>query len=127
MTYVEQVGGDHYRADYQHWDLCEECDIDYLAGNATAYIVRYDRKGTPLHDLRKAKSYLDKMMANRRGVNRRASLEAFDRFVAANNLGLWKVSVLQDVLLNGHLSDIALAASALELKIDQLKQQGETQ
>ena len=32
---VPQVGGDHYAALVQHWDLCEVYDVAYLEATAT--------------------------------------------------------------------------------------------
>ena len=63
-TFVAQEGGDHYQAEYQHWDFVLEAEIGYLAGNATKYISRW-RKKNGVQDLLKALSYIDKMIATR--------------------------------------------------------------
>jgi len=63
-TFVAQEGGDHYQAEYQHWDFVIEAQIGYLAGNATKYISRW-RKKNGVQDLLKALSYIDKMIATR--------------------------------------------------------------
>ena len=63
-TFVAQEGGDHYQAEYQHWDFVIEAEIGYLAGNATKYISRW-RKKNGVQDLLKALSYIDKMIATR--------------------------------------------------------------
>lgn len=67
MTYVEQVGGKHYeygdKIDNQHWDLMDRWDIEYLPATASKYVIRWDRKGTPLLDLGKSVSYLTKQLA----------------------------------------------------------------
>lgn len=57
---VEQVGGDHYAQEYPHWDWVRDMGLDYLIGNATKYVARYKRKGTPVQDLEKAISYIEK-------------------------------------------------------------------
>ena len=69
-----QIGGDHYKADVsaetiaadlgynkaiEHWDLVLIRGYGYLQGNASKYLDRYDKKGTPIQDLEKAKHYLD--------------------------------------------------------------------
>lgn len=72
---VAQVGGTHYEGDLQHWDICEVYDIDGLVWNASKYIDRYDRKGTPRLDLEKALSYLEKMGG--RGARRTLPLPVF--------------------------------------------------
>jgi len=64
-TFVAQEGGDHYQAEYQHWDWVLEAEIGYLAGNATKYISRW-RKKNGVQDLLKALTYIDKMIATRR-------------------------------------------------------------
>lgn len=62
-TFVRQVDGNHYGGhSNQHWDLMSKYDIEYLPGNASAYIMRWDLKGTPLKDLNKAISYLEKQL-----------------------------------------------------------------
>jgi hypothetical protein len=57
---VKQVGGDHYAAEFQHWDWVAITGLDYFLGNATKYICRYTKKGKPEEDLDKALSYIDK-------------------------------------------------------------------
>ena len=58
-----QVGGDHYRATYQHWDFVYDClGGDYLLGCFTKYLTRH-RKKNGVQDLRKAAHYLDKKIS----------------------------------------------------------------
>lgn len=59
--YVAQEGGDHYQVDYQHWDWVTDIHMGYLPGNATKYVSRW-RKKNGVADLRKAMTYLDKMI-----------------------------------------------------------------
>lgn len=63
--YVAQEGGDHYQADYQHWDWVIDCKVHYLAGNCTKYLSRWQKKNG-VEDLRKAMSYLEKMIVVRK-------------------------------------------------------------
>jgi hypothetical protein len=66
FEYVPQVGGSHYERgvnlENQHWDLMDRWDIEYLVATATKYITRWDFKGTPLLDLQKSVSYLEKQL-----------------------------------------------------------------
>lgn len=39
-----QVGGDHYKADFQHWDLMIKARVPYMEGLTTRYLLRYKRK-----------------------------------------------------------------------------------
>lgn len=62
---VDQVGGTHYqRLEYQTWDLIEDLHIDYFTGNIIKYISRYKNKNGN-EDLKKAKSYAEKMIEDR--------------------------------------------------------------
>ncbi len=56
-----QIGGDHYKRDYQHWDWCIDINLSYLEGNATKYICRWREKGG-IKDLNKASHYLTKAL-----------------------------------------------------------------
>lgn len=54
-----QVGGDHYKKEYQHWDMVCDINLHYLLGCATKYVSRWrDKNG--LQDLKKALHYIDK-------------------------------------------------------------------
>lgn len=56
-----QVGGDHYRKHaIQPWDIIDEYDLSFYAGNALKYLLR--DKGNRLEDLKKARHYLDKLI-----------------------------------------------------------------
>lgn len=59
-----QIGGDHYSqaGNYQHWDFIEEHEIGYLEGYSTKYLVRWDKKGTPVQDLEKSLHTVTKLI-----------------------------------------------------------------
>ena len=63
MTTVNDIqhGGDHYRSDYQHWDLVLDMNVPYLEGCATKYICRH-RKKNGGQDLLKASHYMEKRL-----------------------------------------------------------------
>lgn len=63
MSYIAQIGGTHYQAGVQHWDMVAECELGYFEANATKYLSRFNKKGTPLQDLDKAVSYMEKALA----------------------------------------------------------------
>ena len=54
-----QIGGSHYSAKVQHWDICGEFDIPYLIGCMTKYLYRYPAKNG-MEDIGKAIHYADK-------------------------------------------------------------------
>lgn len=63
-AHVDQVGGDHYQADYQHWDWAAETQLGCLEYAATKYIARWGKKpGEGVEGLRKAITYLQKIKA----------------------------------------------------------------
>lgn len=56
-----QVGGDHYKAAYQHWDWVEDVGLGYLEGVLTKYVIRWQKKAG-LEDLKKAVHYTEKLI-----------------------------------------------------------------
>jgi len=56
-----QIGGDHYKSQYQHWDWAINVGLDYLGSAATKYITRWQKKDG-LKDLQKAGHYMDKLI-----------------------------------------------------------------
>lgn len=122
MSLAQQVGGTHYSAPkgQGHWDLMERYDIDYLAAQATRYVLRYDRKGRPKEDLEKASSFLHKMLENMRGTRRLVPWAELEAFYAANELDGFKARVLNLILGAGAEEDIMTAALVIANKVIQL-------
>ena len=56
-----QVGGSHYAAKHQHWDIVVEHDLNYFEGQITKYVMRC-RKKNGLEDLQKAHHFIEKYM-----------------------------------------------------------------
>lgn len=89
-----QIGGGHYKNDYQHWDLVCDIDMHYLLGCATKYISRW-RKKNGIQDLRKALHYLNK--AEEQGIyliekEEPIYIRIIEWFLGVNStttLGLW--------------------------------------
>jgi hypothetical protein len=108
MTRVAQVGGSHYKArGLQHWDVMEVFDVGYLEGQATKYIVRFDKKGTPVEDLKKAVSYVDRLLAGRDEVRRRVPGVILDQFYRDNELSEEKRNLLTLILYTGTKLDLS--------------------
>ena len=57
----KQVGGNHYKTKYEHWDLVVNTRMGYLEGTSTKYISRWHKKDG-IKDLQKAKHYLEKLI-----------------------------------------------------------------
>lgn len=86
----KQRGGVHYKdgSTYQHWDFVHDAKLGYHDGNATKYVSRFHRKGTPGLDLTKAEHYLEKCMelGIKAPTDQAAASAALSRFVASNDL-----------------------------------------
>lgn len=113
MSYPEQVGGTHYKAEVQHWDVMEGADIAYLEATASKYIVRWRKKGGP-QDLQKAATYLERALVEERPARRLVPVEDLRSLVAENNLDPWDVALLELIHLDG--SQIALRSAAVLLR-----------
>jgi len=55
----KQVGGSHYKSEFQHWDLSLMLDLDGITHTATKYLSR-EKEG--LLDLEKALHCIDKLL-----------------------------------------------------------------
>ena len=59
-----QVGGTHYQAAIQPWDIIDAWELDFFEGNALKYLLRYKYKGKALEDLEKLAHYVQRMKEN---------------------------------------------------------------
>lgn len=116
MSKTAQVGGDHYKsaAGQQHWDLVEDFDIAYLEANATKYLMRYDRKGSPLLDLGKAKSYLERLLESRTVARRRVTIHRLETFCHVNDLSPVKSELMALILNRGTRRDFEQAIAIID-------------
>lgn len=91
-----QVGGSHYRSDFQHWDIIEDNDVGYLEGCASKYVTRWRKKGG-VEDLRKAVHYLQKALTKRSCAKGMVSVDDISRFVIANEVGGIEAAILHNI------------------------------
>lgn len=116
---VKQIGGDHYQAEYQHWDWVIDAGLGYLDGNATKYIPRWKKKGG-LNDLLKAKSYIDKMLNRYVNVARSREdipadiIHATDRFISANKIEADEAAIIRMIAVWTTRHDLTLISEAIE-------------
>jgi len=114
-NHVEQVGGDHYQAPYQHWDWAAETGLGYLEANATKYLARCRKKAGRL-DLEKALSYVEKaiVLADQitfAGSRLKRSDEKLQRFLQSSGLqGSEEAELIME--LDGWLSTGSLRSTA---------------
>lgn len=117
-----QIGGEHYRSEYQHWDFIELNGIGYLEAAATKYVIRW-RKKNGREDLEKAMHYLDKLeelhTQGRRLPRGVASLADVQRFADANNLSEMEQVVVHDLSRWDCVNDLRHARSAILRLLDE--------
>ncbi len=84
-----QIGGEHYKTAFEHWDLVERNGLGYLEGCATKYVSRW-RKKNGVQDLQKALHYIDKLIEMERDHDRLprglVPCAELDRFCTVNGL-----------------------------------------
>lgn len=56
----KQVGGSHYAAAYQHWDLVVDLEVPYLEAQIIKYTERHSKKNGR-QDLEKARHFAEKL------------------------------------------------------------------
>jgi len=61
-------GAVHYQDGIGPSQYAEANDMGYAEFNVVKYVTRYKRKGTPLHDLQKARDYLDILISRVQGA-----------------------------------------------------------
>jgi len=82
----KQIGGDHYRCKYQHWDFATKNHLDYLQGCATKYVSRW-RKKNGIQDLKKSLHYVEKLSENfKERFGEKASIRELSLFQQFNEL-----------------------------------------
>jgi len=94
-----QIGGDHYKSQFQHWDfIAESFGASYFKGVITKYIVRW-RKKNGLEDLRKSRHYVEKLIELCEEDKVRQPLPWTDglEFAHANQMNEVDAAIFQDV------------------------------
>jgi hypothetical protein len=107
-----QVGGSHYKSDYQHWDFVYDTGLDYYEGCATKYITR--RKGNRMEDLQKAMHFLEKRVSLNGSSSERfnTAVNLCDRFATANQLSYVEYMIIKRIVQR-HYHDAVKRLQAL--------------
>lgn len=112
-----QIGGSHYAAGLQHWDVVEGHGIGYLEGCASKYITRW-RKKNGLQDLQKALHYTEKLAELARDAGRTnrgvVPMVVLDRFVIDNDLELTEKVALIGLFRWRKVEDLERAAVSIK-------------
>ena len=80
-----QVGGSHYEAELQHWDVIESYGVGYIEGCSSKYVTRA-RKKNGLQDVEKTIHYIEKLLEIRRPPRGSVPIEVCLAFNEANKL-----------------------------------------
>lgn len=132
----KQVGGNHYKVGYQHWDLVADLRLGYFEGQVTKYITRW-RKKNGIQDLEKAQHFLDKLIhlvshagwgpstsafggwSGTRANGSFAALGAIlTQYSRENHLSPNEASIINTVACWNNLGQLQAAACALEGMIE---------
>ncbi len=122
-----QVGGDHYKSDFQHWDMIEENGIGYLEAAATKYITRWrDKNG--FKDLEKAGHYTQKLieMHLERGREPRGKVSPSDMalFASSNSLGPIEEVAVNALVTWRDIRELEFAKDAIKRLLDVARERG---
>lgn len=97
-----QVGGDHYKSGYQHWDFVHDNDLGYFEGQITKYTTRRRHKNgkqdveKALHFAMKLKELAEKFSRRPQRGNFNSAL--YRAFVLENQLTAQESAVVHGVL-----------------------------
>jgi hypothetical protein len=100
----------------------EEFDISYLEANASKYVLRYDRKGVPLADLGKAKSYIERLLESRTRARRLIPFDRLQQFYITNDLNAFKVNFFDAVHGDGGYFSLKKALTLIDALVAQIDQ-----
>lgn len=126
-----QVGGTHYKTDYEHWDwVIENSELGavYLVGVATKYVARWRKKGG-VEDLDKALHYVNKLIESakrgkvswrrpRGGVYAEVAADT-QKFANANGLSDQEADFCQHLMIMYDIDDFYSARDILLAIIEQ--------
>lgn len=115
-----QVGGTHYKTDYEHWDWVEDLCLPYLEAQTTRYIMRA-RKKNGVEDLKKSIHYVDKMLEllQRRHPLSQRNLEATLLFCSKNELTEEESRIIRLIAHWRGKEDLILAKKLICTMVDQ--------
>ena len=117
-----QVGGDHYRSVYQHWDWVTDLNIHYLVACSTKYLTRW-RKKNGLEDLEKSLHYMVKWMERGMPGDFRlccAKPNATNDFLEINKVGEEERVIIREIIILMHTTDPTVWFERVKPKLDAL-------
>jgi uncharacterized protein DUF3310 len=130
---TRQVGGKHYTAAYQHWDLVADSGMGYFEGQITKYVTRWQKK-SGAQDVEKAIHYFEKLVSlyqegrMRRDWRMGASVtnEFFEKFKEANKLSTEEVTIFIGLLQYKNISELIAIGPLLHTLLKKAQRYGAT-
>lgn len=107
-----QIGGSHYKSEYQHWDLVADTGMGYFEGQITKYVSRWRNKNG-IQDLQKSLHFclklielveLDKI---EEWTSREGCLILADRYCEINRLDLEESRIIKNMVSWSNAQDLA--------------------
>lgn len=102
-----QIGGTHYKREYQHWDWVCDIELHYLLGCSTKYISRWKEKNG-LQDLRKSLHYIAKFEERGLVTNNYTQAQCVKIDLFADQHEPMEADIIR-MICHGKLSDASLA------------------
>lgn len=94
---LRQVGGEHYRSEYQHWDWARDIGLNPMQYQVSKYVSR-SRKKNGLQDLEKALHFAEKELENM--VVTQDKIDTLTaEYIQANDFTIEEKSVIRRVAL----------------------------
>lgn len=120
-----QIGGDHYKSTYQHWDLVVNCDLGYLEGQVTKYVSRWKKKNG-VQDLEKALHFAMKMhevmdVVKRPTVPVINRLEESRKFIEVNGYSGFDALIIRVFASWNNISDVEIGKELIANYIEHIK------
>lgn len=120
-----QVGGGHYKSEYQHWDfVADVLEGRYMEGQITKYVSRWTKKNG-MQDLQKAEHFLRKLL-ELENAGRVAPIQAglsdadnIFKFCSANGLSYAESMIISAVATWRDRSDLLFAHRALSFMVSE--------
>jgi len=110
-----QPGGDHYKANIQHWDWALSNNMGYLTAAASKYVTRW-RKKDGIESLRKAAHYTEKALEG--FANKNVDPISVEDFAAANDLTYTEKKICE-MLAFGDAQSLRLALAMIDSLCEQ--------
>lgn len=126
---TRQVGGAHYKAKIQHWDLVAYNNLGYFPAQITRYVTRWNKKNG-VEDVEKAFHYWQKWkeLVYEGVISFPLSiptLSKFNEFLEENALTSLELKIFETAMTVSFLSDLKYLGELLEELLNKARQNGQ--